>query len=114
MMKIKIIPGLFVAVLGATMTIAAHAQVGGGSYPGTAPSTGPGSGSSGSSTSAPGADMSKLDTNKDGSISKSEARRDKELSKAFGSLDANHDGKLDAAEFAAYGGGSSSMGGAKP
>lgn len=108
-MKTKFRLSVIVATIGAAMTFAAHAQVGsGGSYPGSSPSSGA------ASTSAPGADMSKLDTNKDGSISKSEARKDKELSKAFDSLDTNKDGKLDAAEFAAYGGGGGSSGSVKP
>lgn len=113
-MKTKRHLSLAVAAIGAAMAFSAHAQVGGGSDPSTSPSSGPGSSSSPASPSAPGADLGKLDTNKDGTISKSEARRDKQLSKAFASLDANHDGKLDAAEFAAYSTGDSSMGGAKP
>ena len=112
-MKTKFRLSLIVAAISATMAFAANAQVG-GSAPGSAPSSGPEASSNPASSSAPGADLGKLDTNKDGAISKSEARKDKELSKAFGSLDSNKDGKLDAAEFAAYGSGGGSMGGSKP
>ena len=42
-----------------------------------------------------------LDTNHDGKISKEEANKSPEVSKKFTQADANKDGKLDAAEFAA-------------
>ena len=107
-MKSNFLPGFILAAVGATLALVVHAQGVGGGYPSSSAQ----SPSSGSSASAPAADVSKLDTNKDGYISKSEARKDKELSKAFDSLDANHDGKLDPAELSAYGGGS--MGSTKP
>lgn len=114
-MKRKYFHGFAIVVVSATMAFAANAQMGPSTNPNTSPSSGPGSGSTNpASSSAPGADLGKLDTNKDGFISKAEARRDKELSKAFQSLDSNKDGKLDAAEFAAYGSGGGSMDGAKP
>lgn len=112
-MKYRILLGLAVATLGAAATFSVNAQTGGGSSPSTATGSGMGSNANSTSVPAPGVDLNKLDTNKDGVISKSEARKDKELSKAFGSLDANHDGKLDASEIAAYGS-SGSMGGPKP
>lgn len=111
-MKTKFRLSLIVAAVSATMAFAAQAQVG-GSYPGTS-SSGPGSSSNPASSSAPGADLGKLDTNKDGNISKAEARKDKELAKAFDSLDSNKDGKLDAAEFSAYSSGGGAAGGSKP
>ncbi|HZQ73599.1 MAG TPA: EF-hand domain-containing protein [Burkholderiales bacterium] len=40
-----------------------------------------------------------LDKNNDGSISKSEARADKELSKNFSAADTDHDGKISRAEY---------------
>lgn len=113
-MKTKFRFSLIAAAISATLAFAAHAQVGGGSYPSTSPSSGPGSSSNPASSSAPGADLGKLDTNKDSYISKAEAKKDKELYKAFDSLDSNKDGKLDPAEFAAYGSGGGSMGGSKP
>lgn len=45
--------------------------------------------------------LNRLDKDKDGTISKKEAKSDKELSKNWDSLDANSDGKLDAMELAA-------------
>ncbi len=42
-----------------------------------------------------------LDTNRDGQISLEEAKKAPEVSKKFVRADANQDGKLDAAEFAA-------------
>lgn len=45
--------------------------------------------------------ITRLDKDQDGTISKKEAKADKELSKNWDSLDANSDGKLDAMELAA-------------
>lgn len=42
-----------------------------------------------------------LDANRDGQISQDEAMKSPDVSQKFGSADANKDGKLDAAEFAA-------------
>jgi hypothetical protein len=42
-----------------------------------------------------------LDKNSDGQISLDEAKKSPEVSKQFGQADANKDGKLDQAEFAA-------------
>jgi hypothetical protein len=109
-MKTKFLLSLVSAAAGAAFALTANAQMGGGSYPSNSSGAAPDA-----SAAAPSAAFSKLDTNKDGYISKAEAKKDKELSKSFDSLDANHDGKLDPAEFAAYGGAGSSMGGgAKP
>lgn len=44
----------------------------------------------------------KLDANKDGKITKAEAKSHKELSAKFSSLDTNKDGNLDSGEFAAF------------
>jgi hypothetical protein len=46
--------------------------------------------------------FSALDTNKDGKLSRSEARADPELYEAFDMLDVNHDGFLTPAEFQAW------------
>lgn len=103
-MNIKSQLGLIaLAAVASGLALAANAQVGGG-YPSTTPLN------SGSS-SATSEDFNRLDANRDGYISKSEAKKDKELSKIFDSLDTNHDGKLDPNEFASYGGASSSGGG---
>lgn len=53
-------------------------------------------------TTPPSDEYGKLDKDKDGAISKREARKNKELSKQWSSLDANKDGKLDSAEFAQF------------
>lgn len=50
----------------------------------------------------PSADYSKLDADKDGSISKVEARKNKDLVRQWDSLDINKDGKLDEGEFAQF------------
>jgi Ca2+-binding EF-hand superfamily protein len=42
-----------------------------------------------------------LDSNRDGLISVDESKKSSEISKKFSQADANKDGKLDAAEFAA-------------
>jgi hypothetical protein len=57
-----------------------------------------------------------LDKDGDGSISKSEASSNKDLNAQFSKYDANHDGKLDSAEFAKFeaaGNASGNMGGTK-
>lgn len=62
----------------------------------------------GAATSSPGMSkpidgnpqIQKLDKDKDGTISRKEAKSDKELSKNWDTLDANSDGKLDAMELA--------------
>jgi hypothetical protein len=46
--------------------------------------------------------FSTLDTNKDGKLSRNEARADPELYAAFDMLDANHDGFLSPQEFQAW------------
>jgi len=58
-----------------------------------------------SSTTTPatgGADMTTLDADHDGQVSKKEAAKNKDLTKKFSSLDANKDGKLDSAEFSLF------------
>lgn len=47
-------------------------------------------------------EFSKLDTDKDGNVTKKEAAPNKELSKRFEELDANRDGKLNQGEFAKF------------
>lgn len=50
--------------------------------------------------SAPQSTFEQLDTNKDGRISVSEARKDKTVAARFAAADANQDGYLDRTEFA--------------
>lgn len=47
-------------------------------------------------------DFAKLDANSNGKVSLKEAAKDKSLSAAFDAVDANKDGNVDGAEFAAY------------
>ena len=53
---------------------------------------------------APQMTFEQLDTNKDGRISVSEARKDKAVAARFSKADANQDGYLDRAEFKTIGG----------
>jgi hypothetical protein len=55
-----------------------------------------------SSGSGAGAEYSKLDKDKDGTVSKKEAASNKDLTKQWDTLDVNKDGKLDEAEFAQF------------
>lgn len=64
----------------------------------TPPTTAPGSASTGTA----GAEYTKLDKDKDGTVSKKEASSNKELTKQWDTLDVNKDGKLDEAEFAQF------------
>lgn len=58
--------------------------------------------SSSPSTSGSGDVFTKLDTDKDGMVSKKEAAKNKELTAKWSTLDTNKDGKLDQGEFAAF------------
>lgn len=49
-----------------------------------------------------GADLTTLDTDHDGTVSKKEAAKNKDLNKKFSKLDTNKDGKLDSAEFSMF------------
>lgn len=53
-------------------------------------------------TVQPSEEYTKLDKDKDGTLSKKEARKNKQLSKNWSTLDANKDDKLDPAEFAQF------------
>lgn len=53
-----------------------------------------------------------LDKDKDGNISKSEAKKDKSLSDQFKTVDTDSDGKLSETEFQTYSAGASGSGGA--
>lgn len=55
-----------------------------------------------------GAEYTKMDKDKDGTLSKKEASKNKDLTSQWDTLDVNKDGKLDEAEFAQFE--SSSMG----
>jgi hypothetical protein len=81
----------------------------------SSPSTGSAAGGSGylsspdtgSNSSAKGGDVfGKLDKDTDGMVSKTEAKKDKDLGKQFDTLDSNKDGKLDNAEFSVFESGS--------
>lgn len=72
---------------------------------GTTPSTGAPTvgGTGGTGTAQPMSDsFSKLDRNADGMVSKTEARRDAKLAKAFDRVDESKDGNVDMAEFAQF------------
>lgn len=49
-----------------------------------------------------GAEYTKLDKDKDGTLSKKEVASNKDLTKQWATLDVNKDGKLDEAEFAQF------------
>ena len=79
------------------LPLGALAQMGSPTSPGGPPAKAP------SSSAAPGAardaaSVSPLDTNKDGFVSRDEAKRSGELSARFKELDKDHDGKLSAQE----------------
>lgn len=81
-----------------------------GAYEGTASDST--TSTTGATASAKG-DMStftKLDKNKDGSLSKSEARKDKTVSKSFEQIDTDKDGKISQAEYQAWIGGNTGSG----
>lgn len=88
------------------------------SPPSSSPSTGaPSSPSSPSSTGAAGGSgetFTKLDSDKDGMVSKKEASKNKDLTSKWDTLDSNKDGKLDQGEFAAFETGASSGSGSTP
>jgi hypothetical protein len=60
-----------------------------------APAVAPGA-SSGSAA------IERVDRNRDGKITKAEAKSDNELARQFGALDTNNSGELDSAEFARF------------
>ena len=64
--------------------------------PSTSPSTGAAGGSAGGDV------FTKLDSDKDGMVSKKEASKNKDLASKWDTLDTNKDGKLDQGEFAAF------------
>ena len=68
--------------------------------PSSPSSTSPSSGAAGGA--AGGEQFTKLDSDKDGMVSKKEASKNKDLSAKWDTLDTNKDGKLDQAEFAAF------------
>jgi hypothetical protein len=85
------------------------------SSPSTSPSTGAPSSSTSPSGSASGAagsgeTFTKLDSDKDGMVSKKEASKNKDLAGKWDTLDTNKDGKLDQGEFAAFETGASGSG----
>jgi hypothetical protein len=87
------------------------------SSPSTSPSTGAPSSSSspsGASAGGSGETFTKLDSDKDGMVSKKEASKNKDLTGKWDTLDTNKDGKLDQGEFAAFETGASSGSGSTP
>lgn len=70
--------------------------------PSSPSSTAPSGGAAG------GDQFTKLDSDKDGMVSKKEASKNKDLAAKWDTLDSNKDGKLDQGEFAAFETGSSS------
>jgi hypothetical protein len=84
----------------------------------TSPSTGApstsGSPSTGGAAGASGETFTKLDSDKDGMVSKKEASKNKDLTGKWDTLDTNKDGKLDQGEFAAFEAGASSGSGSTP
>lgn len=67
-----------------------------------AQTTPPTSTSPGADAGTAGAEYTKMDKDKDGTLSKKEASKNKELTKQWDTLDVNKDGKLDEAEFAQF------------
>ena len=95
---------LIAFAVAAALPLTALAQMGNPSAPPKSPSAS--GSSSGMSSDSP---LNRLDTNKDGFVSKDEAKGSAEVSKNFKSLDKDHDGKLSPAELSgASSGGSSS------
>lgn len=81
----------------------AQAQGTGSPDPSTRPSSSATAGSpDGSLSSDSSAAFDKLDRNRDGMVSKTEAGKDKAVEKSFSTLDQSKDGKLDYAEFAQF------------
>ena len=93
---------LIAFAVAAALPLTALAQMGSPSAPSKSPS-----GTSNSSSGSSGSGMSKdsplnrLDTNKDGYVSKGEAKGSAEVSKNFKELDKDHDGKLSPSELSA-------------
>lgn len=79
----------------------------------TSPSPSGGAGA-GASAGASGDVFTKLDSDKDGMVSKKEASKNKDLTGKWDTLDTNKDGKLDQGEFAAFETGASSGSGSTP
>ena len=71
------------------------------STPPSSPSTSPSAAPSGGATGT-GDVFTKLDSDKDGMVSKKEASKNKDLTSKWDTLDTNKDGKLDQGEFAAF------------
>ena len=61
-----------------------------------------------------GETFTKLDSDKDGMVSKKEASKNKDLTGKWDTLDTNKDGKLDQGEFAAFETGATSGSGSTP
>jgi len=86
----------------------------GSSSPSTGAPSSPSSPSSTGSAGASGETFTKLDSDKDGMVSKKEASKNKDLTGKWDTLDSNKDGKLDQGEFAAFESDASSGSGSAP
>jgi hypothetical protein len=82
--------------------------------PSGSPATSPSTGAGGAAGGAGGDVFTKLDSDKDGMVSKKEASKNKDLTSKWDTLDTNKDGKLDQGEFAAFESDSSSGSGSTP
>lgn len=100
-------PSLSLLLLGAALSFAVGAQTGGTPDSGSTTGIGHSPGSDAHSdtergvSDLRGTEMAKLDEDKDGKVSESEAKADATWSKKFKKMDANSDGMVDAAELAA-------------
>lgn len=90
---------LIAFAVAAALPLTALAQMGSPSAPSKSPSSGMSKGAS---------PLNRLDTNKDGYVSKDEAKGSAEVSKNFSTLDKDHDGKLSPSELSAASSGYSS------
>ena len=98
---------LIALAIAAVLPLSALAQTGSPTSPGGSPSKSP------VEKAAPGGAQgsgpsSSLDKNKDGFVSREEARASATISSRFNELDKDHDGKLSAQELSGASGGSSS------
>lgn len=91
---------------------AAAAASANGSYEGTASSSGAGESGDAATASVQGSmdTFNKLDKNKDGMLSKAEARKDKTIWKNFKKIDTDKDGKISQSEYEAFIGGAAGAG----
>ena len=104
---------LIAFAVAAALPLTALAQTGSPSAPGKSPTTSSSSSDSGMSKEST---LNRLDTDKDGYVSKKEAKGSAEVSKHFKDLDKDRDGKLSPSELSAsaHDSGGSKSGGMSP